>query len=351
MNVLEPNPKLYNVPFRTDDFNGMPYRYLGSTGLRVSNIGLGTWKIGYPETGDGSRVDEKTAFELFDRALELGVTFWDTANRYNFASGNSERIIGKWLRQNPSERRNIIIATKAFGGMDGVSPNHSGLSRLNIIESVHASMQRMQVDYIDLLYFHGYDPYVPAEESLSAVEDLVSQGLVRYFAVSNFTVDQLKLYKALEQSSSVRCRIAAVQNQYDVINGEPEPYKGVLASCASLGISYVPWSPLARGLLTERYLDPTSAGPGDRLYDEGTLEQDTKERNLNKVRKLAELARSWDLQLNQLVLAYMLTMPGMGPMIPSASNAAQLESNAAAGKIKLSASQISSIQSVLEDSE
>lgn len=349
MNYLEPNPQMYNVPFRTDDFKGMPYRYLGSTGLRVSNIGLGTWKIGYPETGDGSRVDEQTAYQIFDRALELGVTFWDTANRYNQASGNSERIIGKWLKRNASERRNIVLATKMFGGMDGVSPNHNGLSRANILDSVYASLQRLQVDYIDLLYFHGFDPHVPVEESLSTIEDLVSQGIIRYFAVSNFTVDQLKLYKSWEQSLSVRCRIAAVQNQFDVINQEPEPYSGVLETCATMGISFVPWSPLARGLLTERYLNPSSAGPGDRLYDEGTIQQDTEPYKLMKIKQLASLAQSWDMSISQLVLAYMLTIPGMGPMIPSSTSVEQLEANAAAGKIKLDANQIAAIQNILKN--
>src|SRR5690606_38335530 len=106
------NPALYNLPFKVNSFNGRPYRRLGNTGLKVSNVGLGTWKIGYPEAGDGSRVDEATAFGIFDLAVELGVTFWDTANRYNNASGNYERIIGNWLKSNPSQRRNIVLATK-----------------------------------------------------------------------------------------------------------------------------------------------------------------------------------------------------------------------------------------------
>src|ERR1700741_4388410 len=97
------------VPFMQNKFNGMPYRSLGSSGLRVSNIGLGTWKMGYPDRGDGSRVNEKSSFEIFDRAVELGVCFWDTANRYNNASGNSERVIGAWIKNNASQRRNIIL--------------------------------------------------------------------------------------------------------------------------------------------------------------------------------------------------------------------------------------------------
>jgi len=97
-----PHPDLYGVEYEMDDFNGMPYRWIGQSGLRASAVGLGTWKYGLPETGDGARVDERTAFQIFDRAIELGVTFWDTANRYNNASGNSERVIGRWLKATPT---------------------------------------------------------------------------------------------------------------------------------------------------------------------------------------------------------------------------------------------------------
>jgi len=111
--------KLYNIPFKIETFNDMPFRTLGNSGLKVPNIGLGTWKIGYPQKGDGSRINEKNAFEIFDKAIELGVTFWDTANRYNNASGNSERVIGRWLQNNPDQRRNVILSSKLGGCMDG----------------------------------------------------------------------------------------------------------------------------------------------------------------------------------------------------------------------------------------
>ncbi len=347
MDYRKPHPELYGVPWTTDEFNGMPYRLLGASGLRVSNVGLGTWKIGYPETGDGSRVDEKTALHIFDRAVELGVTFWDTANRYNNASGNSERVIGTWLKSNPDQRRNIVLATKVFGGMDGFTPNHSRLSRGNILDSVYASLKRLQVDHIDLLYFHSFDPDTPVEESLSAVEDLIRQDLVRYFGVSNFTVDQLSLYRAVENETSIRCRVIAVQNQFDILHGESDSYQGVLEYAAHTGISFVAWSPLARGLLTEKYLDLSKVGPGDRLYDEGTLEKDTSKPVMEKLHKLASLAHEWGLKLNQLAIAYMLTLPGMGPIIASVSSVQQVESNAAAGKIALNDEQKRRIREVL----
>lgn len=346
MDYLTPRVDLYNVPARTDDFNGMPYRYLGGSGLRAPAIGLGTWKFGYPETGDGARVDERTAFPIFDRAVELGVTFWDTANRYNAASGNSERLIGRWFKANPDQRRNVIVATKAHGGMDGVTPNHSGLSRSNIVDSVHASLARLQLDYLDVLWFHRPDPDVPAEESQETIEDLVRQGLVRYFAVSNFSAEQLRHYLDVSQQLSRRCRPIAVQNKFDPLDGETEAHRGTLELCTQRQVSYVPYSPLAGGLLTGRYLDPAKVSAGDRLVDEGRLDATTEEK-LAAVRRLDELARKWDIETSQLTLAYILTLPGMGTQIPSSSTVPQLESNAAAGKITLSDDQRSAVAAAL----
>lgn len=347
MDYGKPNLDLYNLPMTADAFNDMPYRLLGRSGLRVSNVGLGTWKVGYPETGDGARVDEKTAHHIFDRAIELGVTFWDTANRYNASSGNSERVIGTWFKRNPDQRRNVVLATKMRWAMDGLTPNHSGLSRCNILDAVYACLARLQLDYVDLLYFHGFDPDVPVEESLAAIEDLVSRNVIRYFAVSNFTADQLAIYRAVEGNTSIRCRAVAVQNQFDILNGESR-FPGMLEYAARTGVSFVAWSPLARGLLTERYLDLSKIGPGDRLYDEGTLERDTDKSVTDKLHRLAALAHEWDLQLNQLAIAYMLALPGMGPVIASVSSVEQLESNAAAGKVVLSEEQKSRVQEVLE---
>jgi len=345
MDYLRINPDMYNVPWSADQYNGMPYRTLGNSGLKASDIGLGTWKFGYPETGDGARVNESTAFGILDRAAEIGVTFWDTANRYNAASGNSERIIGKWFKMNPDQRRNIVLATKVFGGMDGKTPNHSGLSRLNIIESVYACLKRLQTDYIDLLYFHAFDASVPIEESLTAIEDIVAKGIVRYFAVSNFTVDQLEQYKACGKYISCRCRIIAVENYFNILFREEKNKPGVLSYCASNGLSYVAWEPLARGLLTGRYLN-TDAKPGDRLYDEGEASLYGDKALETKIQRLYDLAKGWGVELSSMVLSYMLNLPGMGPVIPSVSSISQLEHNAAAAGLILSDEQCMQIKEV-----
>ncbi len=275
------------------------------------------------------------------------MTFWDTANRYNAASGNSERVIGGWMRRNEDERRNIVLATKVFGGMDGRTPNHSGLSRGNILDSVYACLERLQVETIDVLYFHRFDPLVPIDESLCAVEDLVRQDLVRYFGVSNFAVDQLEHYRAVEQQVSPRCRVVAVQNQFDLLNGESPEHRGVLDYAARAGLSFVAWSPLALGLLTERYLDPSKTGKGDRLVDEGELSKVATPETMARLRRLADLAHAWGYELSQLALAYLLNLPGMGPVIPSSSSVKQLESNAAAGKIAFDEEQLKQIQEAL----
>ena len=328
------------------EFNGMPYKSLGGSGLKVSSVGLGTWKFGYPETGDASRVGREEAFRIFDKALELGVTFWDTANRYNFGTGNSERVLGEWFAAHPENRRDIVIATKLAGEMDGKTPNHAGLSRTNIIESVYASMDRMNLDYIDLLYFHWPDPTTPLEESLEAVEDLVREDIVRYFAVSNYTVEGIRDILRISGQMSRRCRPVAIQNRYDIIAKEAADKPGVLSLCAEEGLSYIAWSPLACGLLTGRYNDPAAVGAGNRLVDENTLAAYGPE-VFEKLRALAEIAAAENVSMAQLTLSYMMTLPGMGPVIPAASTVAQLEQNALAGKYVPSAEVCTRIRAIV----
>jgi aryl-alcohol dehydrogenase-like predicted oxidoreductase len=343
---LIPNPDLYGLAFTLDSFNKMPFRPFGNTGLMVSNIGLGTWKYGYPETGDGSRVDEKTAFKIFDKAIEEGVTFWDTANRYNASSGNSERVIGKWLAANPDQRRNVELATKMYGQMDGLTPNYCRLSRVNILESTYASLDRLQTDRIEIMQFHWFDEDTPIEESLLAAEDLISQDLIRYIGVSNFNSEQLQQYAKYSKKFR-RSQIQSLQNQFDILYGEEPERKGTLEYCARNGLSYIPFSPLRGGLLSERYLDRSALKAGDRLVDENRLDKELTKDILKKLHLLVDLAHEWGLTLTQLTLAYMLQLPGMGPIIAASSTTAQLEENAKAGKIKLEPEHINAIEKII----
>jgi aryl-alcohol dehydrogenase-like predicted oxidoreductase len=222
---------------------------------------------------------------------------------------------------------------------------------LNIIQSVYACLDRLQADYIDLLYFHLFDATTPIEESLAAIEDLVREGVIYYFAVSNFTVDQLEQYRSLEQRFSNRVRALAVQNQFDIINLEDAAKPGVIDYCAQNGMSFIAWTPLLKGLLTDKYQDIAAVGQGDRLFDEGTLAAACKKHDFPRIQKLARLAESWGLPLNQLVIAYMLSIPGMGPAIPSVSSVSQLESNARGGCITFSKAEILAVEEILTKNE
>lgn len=347
MDHSKSKPEFFNAPLEIDTYQGMPYMRIGQSGLWASRIGLGTWKFGKPETGDEARVTAPDAMKIFDCALELGVTFWDTAPRYNNASGNSERVIGEWFSANPEQRRNVVLASKLYGGMDGLTPNHCRLTRGNIKESVYASLERLRTDTIDLLYFHHYDPLTPPEESFSAVEDLAREDLVRYLAISNFSVDQFRVYRGMELGFSPRSRIIAIQNQYDMLRKEHPDYRGVLEFTAGIGASFIPYSPLAEGFLAERYVDLAKVGQGDRVYDQGQLDETATEENMRKLRSLAGLAKVWGMALSQLALAYTLTLPGMGPVIPGASSVKQLESNAEAGKIQFEVDQLAAIRKIV----
>lgn len=337
--------RFYGLDFSFDSFKGMPYMRLGHSGLRVSRVGLGTWKMGYPERGDKSRIGRDQAFRILDRALELGVTFWDTANRYNESSGNSERVLGEWFRAHPGERRNIAVATKLAGAMDGVSPNHCGLSRANILDSVYASLERLGLERIDLLQFHRTDPETPVEESLEAVADLRRRDLVRYLGLSNAAVDDLMVYREMAHHYGLPL-VCSVQNNFNPLDGEREGRRGVLAFCARNRLAFIPYSPLSRGLLTNRYLPGRSVGQGDRLVDEGALEKMQGGQVAQQLVRLDELARQEGLTVAQVSLAYLLHLPGMGPLIPSASTAEQLEENARAATVELSAGLLEQLQSL-----
>lgn len=337
--------RFYGLDFAFDSFNGMPYIHLGRSGLRVSWMGLGTWKMGYPERGDGARVGRDQAFRILDRALELGVCFWDTANRYNESSGNSERVLGEWFRAHPQERRNIVLATKMAGAMDGVTPNHCGLSRANVLDSVYASLDRLGIERIDLLQFHRTDPDTPVEESLEAVADLRRQDLVRYLGLSNASVDELAEYQRVAQEYRLPA-LCSVQNSFNPLTGERERQRGVLEFCARNHLSFIPYSPLSRGLLTNRYLPGTPVGKGDRLVDEGVLEQMASSEVQEKLARLEKIAAQEQLTIAQLSLAYLLRLPGMGPLIPSASTAEQLEENARAAAAELSAGAMAALQQI-----
>jgi aryl-alcohol dehydrogenase-like predicted oxidoreductase len=215
------------------------------------------------------------------------------------------------------------------------------------MEAVYACLERLQTDWIDLLQFHWFDDMTPPEESVLAMDDLIAQDLIRYFGVSNFSVAQLEEYRIYEDIFR-RAKIRSVQNQFDILYGESHERKGVMEYCAKKGLSFIPWSPLRWGLISERYLDKSKIRPGARLVDEHKVEQELTKPVAKKLHDLADLAHSWDLTLTQLAIAYMLHLPSMGPVIPACSSPGQVQENAKAGKITLKKQQVEAIEKALK---
>lgn len=233
--------------------------------------------------------------------------------------------------------------------MDGLTPNYCGLGRVNILEATYACLERLRTDRIEVMQFHSFDETTPIEESLMAVEDLIAQNLIRYLGVSNFSVDQLKKYAPCNNIFR-RARIQSVQNQFDILYGEDQASKGVLGYCAANKLSFIAWSPLRGGLLSDRYLNRSKVKPGDRLVDENLLDKELTKPIVKKLTRLANLAREWGITLTQLTVAYMLHIPAMGPVIAGCSMSSQVAENAKAGRIKLEPLQLALIKKALKKS-
>lgn len=314
----------------------------GKSGLKVSDIGVGCWKFGYPGRGDGSLTDERDAWRILDKALELGMTFWDTADRYNMMSGNSERILGRWFEANRDQRENVILATKVCGLMNGVTPNHEGLSRIHILDGVRHSLDRLKLDYVDLLQFHSPDPGTPVEESLAAVQDLMRQDRIRYLGLSNFTVDGIREFLRAADTRFLP-RIVTVQNRYNALDGEHAAHNGVVDFCAEAGLGLIPYSPLAQGTLTGRYLDREPA-PGDRIHDEGAIAAATGAKARSVCQTLTEIGARHGRNCAQTALAWLLSHPAVCTVIPTPRTVRQLEDNHGATGYRLTDEEMAQVR-------
>src|SRR3989449_10375172 len=231
----------------------MQYRRLGRAGVRVSTIALGSW-LTY-----GSSVAEESAIECIHKAYEIGINFFDTANVYN--RGAAEQVVGRALKD--FSRDSFVVATKVYFPM-GDGPNDHGLSRKHIMEQCHASLRRLGTDYIDLYQCHRYDPEVPLEETLRALDDLVTQGKVLYVGVSEWSATQIAdgVYTARELNLD---RIVSNQPVYNMLKRYVE--REVLPLCEREGICQVVFSPLAQGVLTGKYKPGQAPAQGTRAAD------------------------------------------------------------------------------------
>lgn len=315
----------------------MNYRKLGRTGLNVSEISLGSW-LTY-----GNSTDKETAVKTIDIAYSLGINYFDTANVY--ANGMAEVIVGEALKKYP--RESYVLATKAFWPM-GTGPNDRGLSRKHVYEQIHASLKRLNIDYIDIFYCHRYDPETPVDETLRTIDDLLRQGKILYVGVSEWTAVQMA--EALHIADRYLLdRIVVNQPQYNMLYRYIE--KEVIPFGEKNGISQVAFSPLAQGVLTGKYKpgsnipsDSRAADPSSNMFMDNLLKED----KLLKVEKLKTLADELSISLPQLAIAWVLRQPNVSSALIGASRPEQVEENAKASGIKLSNDVLSKIEIILK---
>jgi aryl-alcohol dehydrogenase-like predicted oxidoreductase len=321
----------------------MEYRRLGTTGLRISRLGLGCGNFGGVGSAPefyGMGEDEPDAFALMDRAWEAGINFFDTADAYG--GGRSETFIGRWLKQKgPSVRDQLLISSKVFNPV-GDGPNDRGLSRRHILRQVDASLARLQTDRLDMYLIHEPDPETPLEETLRVLDDLIHMGKVLYIGASN--IEAWRLARALWISDAQRLfRFEWVQNSYSLLERTPE--REVFPLCADQGIGFTAFSPLAGGWLTGKYRSGTSYPAGSRM----TLRPEpyqhlVNERIFQGLAALAEEARSRGLEISTLALAWVLHHPLISAAIVGPRRPAHLDSALAALPVTLSAEEAARLE-------
>lgn len=311
----------------------MKYRKLGRTGLNVSEISLGSW-LTY-----GGYVEKEKAVNSIHKAYELGINFFDTANVYE--RGQAEIVVGETLRN--YSRESYVLATKVYGGM-GDGPNDRGLSRKHIMEQCNASLKRLEHDYIDLYYCHRFDNETPLEETLRALDDLVTQGKVLYVGVSEWTAAQMVEAHAIADKSLLD-RIVVNQPVYNMFNRYIE--KEVIPMGTEKGISQVVFSPLAQGILTGKYRKGQEIPADSRAQSKNWNDNQITEEQLEKVEKLIKISEELGYKVSQLALAWILRQDNVASALIGASRPEQVEENCKASDIILSKDVIDSIETIL----
>jgi len=318
----------------------MKYRLLGSTGLYVSEICLGTMTFGsegFWKVMGG--LGQQPVNTLVGQALEAGINFIDTANVYSI--GQSESLVGQALKDLRVPRDQVVIATKATGTMDELA-NGRGQSRYHLMNALDASLERLQLDHVDLYQLHGFDPLTPLEESLATLNDMVRSGKVRYIGLCNLAAWQVM--KALSISDRHGwARFASVQAYYTLAGRDLERELLPLIRDQRLGLMV--WSPLAGGLLTGKF-DRDGKGPGDSRRDSFDFPPVDKGRAFDCVDAMRPIAARHGVSIAQVALGWLLAQPDVSTVIIGAKTAAQLTDNIAAARLALSTEDMALLDAV-----
>ncbi|MDZ7718430.1 MAG: aldo/keto reductase [Balneolaceae bacterium] len=298
----------------------MKYRFLGRSGLKVSALSFGSWVT------FGDQIDEAVATECMKEAYDAGVNFFDNAEAY--AGGQSEVVMGNIIKKEGWKRSDLVLSTKIFWGGEG--PNDSGLSHKHIIEGTNASLERMQTDYVDLIFCHRPDKFTPIEETVRAMNQVINEGKAFYWGTSEWSSEQIREAYQIARREQLRPPLME-QPQYnmfkrDKVEGE---YSRLYDE---IGLGTTIWSPLASGLLTGKYNDgiPEDSRLAMENYDwlrEKLLETESGKQKLQKVEKLADIADEADISMPEMALAWCLKNPNVSTVITGASKPEQVREN------------------------
>ncbi len=311
----------------------MEYRRLGTSGLKVSQVGLGGNNF-------GGRANEETSVNVINNALDMGINFIDTADSYT--DGHSEELVGKAVK---GKRAQVIIATK-FGNPRSVGPNEQAGSRYHIISSVEASLKRLATDYIDLYYLHYVDVNTPIEETLRALDDLIKAGKVRYIACSNFAAWQLADAAWTSKVSGLSPFIV-VQMRYNLLDRTIE--RELVPCCLAHGVGVIPWGPLASGFLTGKYQRGKQVPAGTRFATpQMSIYSDVmNDANFDKLEKWEAFSKERGHTVGELAIAWLLAHPWIGSVIAGAMNKEELAENVKAANWKLTADDTARLEKIL----
>ena len=318
----------------------MEFRYLGRSGLKISEITYGNWLT------HGGQVENDVAAACVQAALDAGITTFDTADAY--ANGAAEEVLGKALA---GERRaSLEIFTKVYWPTGPKGPNDTGLSRKHIMESIDASLRRLGTDYVDLYQAHRYDTATPLEETMRAFADVVRQGKALYIGVSEWTAEQIRAGHAL--AGDLGIQLISSQPQYSMLWRVIEPE--VVPTCAELGISQIVWSPMAQGVLSGKYKPGEPLPEGTRATDEqgggaSAIKRFLTDEVLTAVQRLAPIADEVGLSMAQLAIAWVLHNENVAAALVGASRPEQVASNVEAAGVQLTDEVMTRIDEALGD--
>ncbi len=315
----------------------MQYRRLGRAGMKVSAISIGAWL-----TYGSSWMEEQNAGSCLRTAIEAGINFIDVADVY--ARGEAEKVVGKVVQD--YDRSKLVISTKAYWPMSD-DINDRGLSRKHIFESVHKSLKRFNIDYLDIFFCHRYDDETPTEETVRAISDLIQQGKILYWGTSMWSAADIEEAIGFAHSTGGYAPVTE-QPLYNML--DREVVEGALEeTCLKRGVGLVVWSPLAQGVLTGKYNDGIPAGSRATNVDQAWFSKQIESGRIEKVKKLGVLAAEMGTTTSALALAWAMKNPAVSSVITGASQPAQVHENLKALDVTITPEIDEKIEAILEN--